>query len=78
VTEIAAKMLVDVGVAKDWMARVGREHGVIYRAAFDRTTHVFAMLATMARPAVASLVLAKREVLAAFVELAEEAEFEEL
>jgi hypothetical protein len=59
VTEIAAKMLVDVGVAKDWMARVGREHGVIYRAAFDRTTHVFAMLATMARPAVASLVLAK-------------------
>jgi hypothetical protein len=59
VTEIAAKMLVDVGVAKDLMARVGREHGVIYRAAFDRTTHVFAMLATMARPAVASLVLAK-------------------
>jgi hypothetical protein len=76
--EIAAKMIVDVAVAKDSMTRVGDEHGVNYRAAFDPMTYVFAMLSTIARPTVTSLVLARQEVLAAFVEIADEAEFEEL
>jgi hypothetical protein len=78
VGEVAAKMVVDVAVAKISMAKVGEAHGVNYEAAFDATTCVFAHLATLAKPEVTPLIFAKQETLAAFLQIAEEAEFEEM
>jgi hypothetical protein len=78
VGEVAAKMVVDVAMAKSSMAQVGKAHGVNYEAAFDPVTCVFAHLATLAKPEVTPLIFANEEILAALLQIAEEAEFEEL
>jgi hypothetical protein len=59
-------------MAKYSMAHVGEAHGVNYEASFDPTTCVFA------KPTVTPLIFAKQEILAALLQIAEQAEFEEM